>query len=164
MGIYVADAIFRLYVTDPEDFIFITLIPLTLLGIAWQHFRRPNSSRWIRFAERAGCVFAVLGPLVPLAVLYLACWRPFEVTGYWSASTHDSKILLGQDALYKQIFSRVTYALAFGGWCMISLGAILLHLRHQVPAHRLVWMVSLFVIASAIFAMEPTGRLDWWTW
>lgn len=150
--------------TDPADFVFVTLIPLTLLGIAWQHFRRPNSPRWIRFAERAAYTFAVVGPLVPLAVLYLASWRWFEVTGHWPAASENPKLLVGQDALYRQLFSGVGYAMAFGGWCMISLGAILLHLRYQVPAHRLVWLVVIFVAASTLLVTEPTGRFNWWLW
>lgn len=77
--------------TDPADFIFITLIPLTLMGIAWQHFRRPNSPRWIRFAERAAYVLAIVGPLVPLAVLYLASWRSFEVIGHWPAASENPR-------------------------------------------------------------------------
>ncbi len=116
--------------TDPADFIFATLIPLTWLGIAWQHFRRPNSEAWVRCATRIAYVFAVLGPLVPLTALYLASWRASVVLGHWPQCTMDDpKIICPQDVLYQTLYSSLTYAGAFGGWSIYSFGALLLHLQ-----------------------------------
>lgn len=55
-------------------------------------------------------------------------------------------------------------AMAFGGWSMISLGALLLHLRRQVPAKRLIGIVLAFIVAYGILALEPTERISWLLW
>ncbi|MES2464825.1 MAG: hypothetical protein V4671_30035 [Armatimonadota bacterium] len=147
--------------TDPADFVFITLIPLTLLGIAWQHLRRTVSAGWLRFAERAAFAFAILGPLVPLAALYLAAWSASSVIGHWPRyMIDDPKNISGQS--YDLYISGVSYAMAFGGWSMIAFGALLLHLRNRIPSSRLVWMSSLSLIAWVLFVGEPGGRYLWW--
>jgi hypothetical protein len=149
--------------TDPEDFIFLTLIPLTLLGIAWQHSRRPNSDVWLRFAKAMVYALVLLGPLVPLAVLYLASWRAFGVLGHWPRyMMDDPKLICQQDTVYKDLCSGVSYACAFGGWSIISVGALMLHLRRQVSPTHLVWMAVLFFLAWTLFVGEPGGRYKWW--
>jgi hypothetical protein len=116
-----------------------------LVGIAWQHFRRPNSDVWLRFAKAMVYALGLLGPLVPLAVLYLASWRAFGVLGHWPRyMMDDPKLICQQDAVYKALCSGVSYAIAFGGWSMISVGALMLHLRRQISPTHLVWMAVCF--------------------
>ncbi len=149
--------------TDPADFIFVTLIPLTLLGIAWQHFRRPNSDTWLRFAKATVYVLVLLGPLVPLAVLYLASWRASTVLGHWPRyMMDDPRNICQQDAVYKALCSDVFYANAFGGWSIISVGALMLHLRRQISSTRLIWMAVMFLLVWMLFVGEPGGRYAWW--
>ena len=149
--------------TDPADFIFATLIPLTWLGIAWLHFRRPNSEVWVWYATRIAYAFAVLGPLVPLTVLYLASWRASVVLGHWPRHMMDDpKHICHQDTLYQTLLTNFPYATAFGGWRIYSFGALLLHLRRQIPPARLGWMVAAFLLAWMLLVGEPGGRFEWW--
>jgi hypothetical protein len=148
--------------TDPADFIFVTLIPVTLLGIAWQH-RRPGSDAWLRFAKAIAYALVLLGPLVPLMVLYLASWRASVLLGHWPRyMIDDPKNICQQDAIYKSLCSGVSYANAFAGWSIISVGALLLHLRRRISPMRLVGMAVMFFLAWMLFVGEPGGRYAWW--
>ncbi len=148
--------------TDPADFIFAALIPLTLLAMAWQHLWRPNSPRWVRFATRAAYAVAMMGPLVPLTALYLASWRASGVIGHWPEwPMDDANHICKHDVLYQMLHSVSVYSVAFGGWSIFCFGALVLHLRRQVSPVRLRWMAFVFLASWIVFGIEPGQRYAW---
>ena len=146
----------------PCGVICFVLTTLALLGIAWQHFRRSESEIWVRFATRVAYTLAVLGPLVPLTVLYLASWRASVVLGHWPQIWTDDPSNCASDPWGGFLRSNFSYFCAFAGGSVLSCIALFLHLRTRIPYARWLWIGGVFLLAWTAFGLEPGGRLVWW--
>ena len=120
--------------TDPPDFIFAGLIVLTLTALAVRHGKRPYPPGWVKTASVAAMVLAVVAPLVPMVALYLLAYRGQDLIGHWpQPMTDDPKHIGLDDPAYEALQAAVVYSSCFAGWGIATWGALLVHLRRNLP-------------------------------
>ena len=149
--------------TDPPDFIFVSLIVLTLTALAVRHRRRPYPPGWVKTASAAAVILAVAAPLVPMVALYLLAYRGQDLIGHWPQPMSDDPKHMGlDDPTYQTLRSAVIYGSCFAGWGLYTWGALLVHLRKTLTTQRMLWLIGIFLLAWLLFVADPGRRFEWW--
>lgn|GEM_PF-4199799 len=143
--------------TDPQDFIAVSLIALTLLaGVEMRHMEVYSVKR----ATAAAFVLSIATPLIPMIFLYLLSSRGAELIGHWPVER--IKHIGADDPVFQRLRIAVVYASAFAGWGLVTWGALMVHLSRCLSGRKLLRLATAFVLAWWAFLLEPTGRFFWW--
>ena len=149
--------------TDTIDFAPVGVIALVFVSLAVRHAACPHSEQWVRFARRAVFVFAVLPPMVYLAVLYAASYVAARHLGHFPrAWIDDPKNILGHDAPFQRMRHIVNYSEAFAGALVWAWGLLLLHLHNRFTPKEWAILAVLFFGGWIALMCEPGARLMWW--
>ena len=149
--------------TDPQDFVFALLIPITGVLLVARHRRKPYPQKWVKWGAATAFVLAVVTPLVPTVMFYMMSRHAAGVIGHWPiCMADDPKHICQGDALYHRLSDVTEYAVAFAGWGLFTWGGLMRHLWGSLSPRLRRWQMGIFLIAWAAFVWEPNGRFFWW--